>query len=59
MSHIEGLNRRAFLQSTGMTALLGAMGSVTSAAGGGVDAAAEPPGGKYDFDTIYNRVGSD
>jgi cysteine-S-conjugate beta-lyase len=59
MSHIDGLNRRAFLQSTGMTAFLGAMGSVTSAAGGVVDAAAEPPDGKYDFDTVYNRVGSD
>lgn len=32
MSHNDGLNRRAFLQNAGMTALLGAMGTGTSTA---------------------------
>jgi cystathionine beta-lyase len=53
-----GLNRRNFLKGAGMTALAGAVG--TTAAG---TAAAEGMpylvNGKYDFDTVYNRIGSD
>jgi len=60
MSHIDGLNRRAFLQNAGMTALLGAIGTGTSLAGETAGAIVDPPAnGKYDFDTPYNRVGSD
>jgi cysteine-S-conjugate beta-lyase len=60
MSHTDGLNRRAFLQNAGMTALLGALGTGTSVAGDAAGAILAPPaGGKYDFDTPYSRVGSD
>lgn len=57
MSHSAGLNRRAFLRNAGLTALVGAAGSRTplvAAAAGAV----EPENGKYDFDTIYNRIGT-
>ena len=60
MSKHHGLGRRTFLQNAGMTALLGAVGggapSVAAAAVAGV--AAQGMGGKYDFDTPYNRVGT-
>lgn len=60
MSHTDGLNRRAFLRNTGMTALLGAVGTGSGALAGAAEAAGfEPPDGKYDFDTIYDRVGTD
>ncbi len=51
-------NRRAFLKSASLSALAGAVGS-------GVPGAASastlvlPPDGKFDFDTVYNRVGTD
>ena len=60
MSH-DGLNRRAFLRNAGMTALAGAVGSGTSfagplaVAGAGLAAA----NGTFDFDTPYNRFGTD
>jgi cysteine-S-conjugate beta-lyase len=59
MSHINGLNRRTFLQSAGMTALLGAIAANQSEAGAAADAMLEPTDGKYDFDTIYSRIGTD
>ncbi len=61
MSQHEGLNRRSFLRNAGLTAL------AAGAAGTGVPlAAAAPetqpfapgPNGKYDFDTPYNRFGT-
>jgi cystathionine beta-lyase len=60
MAHRSGLDRRAFLQNAGMTALLGAVGATApgSALGAGL-AAAPPTNGKYDFDTVYNRIGTD
>ena len=64
MSQYDGLNRRAFLRNAGMTALVGAVGPGTSlgamtgvAAGAAFGAAADT--GKYDFDTPYNRLGTD
>jgi cystathionine beta-lyase len=61
MSHHAGLNRRSFLRNAGLTALAaGAAGApleaVQAPAGGGTFA----PGanGKYDFDTPYNRFGT-
>jgi cystathionine beta-lyase len=61
MSQHDGLNRRAFLRNAGMTALVGAVGPGTSltgvAAGAAFGAAADT--GKYDFDTPYNRLGTD
>ena len=58
MSHHDGVGRRSFLRSAGATALLGSVGAgvpALTAAG----PAAVPVNGKYDFDTVYNRVGSD
>ncbi|MGH9199861.1 MAG: MalY/PatB family protein [Vicinamibacterales bacterium] len=60
MSQTDGLNRRAFLRNAGMTALAGAVGSssslVPSAAGATFESVQN---GKFDFDTIYNRIGTD
>src|SRR5262249_57077489 len=60
MSH-DGLNRRAFLRNGGMTALAGAVGSGTSLAGplAGAGVALAAANGTYDFDTPYNRFGTD
>jgi cystathionine beta-lyase len=54
----SGLDRRAFLRNAGLTALAGA---VTAGAPGTALAASryEPSNGKYDFDAIYNRFGTD
>ena len=60
MSQNDGLNRRSFLRNAGMTALVGAVGtgsSLAAAAGAAVAAAAD--GTKFDFDTPYNRIGTD
>jgi cysteine-S-conjugate beta-lyase len=48
------LNRRAFLTAAQLTAIAGAVG--TSAAAVEANGA---PGGKFDFDTPYNRIGTD
>ena len=59
MSQQHGLGRRSFLQNAGMTALLGAVGGGAPAvAAATVGAFAPGPGGKYDFDTPYNRFGT-
>ena len=42
-----------------MTALAGAVGSGTSVAVAGSSATPEPPDGMYDFDAVYDRVGTD
>src|SRR5262249_422559 len=54
-----GLNRRSFLRNAGMTALVGAVGTRASAAVAAAGGLVEPPDGKYDFDTPYNRFGTD
>src|SRR5436190_4961868 len=61
MSQNDGLNRRAVLRNAGMTALVGAVGTNSSAAAVAAGAAfgAPDPHGKYDFDTPYNRFGTD
>lgn len=60
MSKNNGLGRRSFLQKTGMTALLGAVGGGAPAVAAAAVAGIQAPGatGKYDFDTPYNRVGT-
>lgn len=58
MAQQHGLDRRMFLKSAGMTALAGAVGSGASLPTS-TAAVLEPPGGTYDFDTIYSRVGTD
>lgn len=59
MPQHAGLNRRNFLKSAGLTALAGAVG--TSVAGTAAAADIKPylMNGRYDFDTVYSRVGSD
>ena len=58
MSKLSRLDRRAFLRTTGMTAVAGAVGgTVPLAAQGGGGAVRQD--GRYDFDTIYSRIGTD
>jgi len=61
MSQPAGLDRRSFLRNAGMTALVGAVGpgaaTLTGATGAG--SFLDTPNGKFDFDTPYNRVGTD
>jgi cystathionine beta-lyase len=58
MSQNAGVNRRSFLRNAGLTALVGAVGSGSSAATLAAGAAAAP-GDRFDFDTPYNRIGTD
>ncbi|HEY7290145.1 MAG TPA: aminotransferase class I/II-fold pyridoxal phosphate-dependent enzyme [Vicinamibacterales bacterium] len=60
MPETHGLDRRAFLRSAGLTAIAGA--AVGSGASEAIAAAAAPAAvtnGKFDFDTPYNRIGTD
>lgn len=61
MSQSNGLNRRAFLRSAGFTALAGAAAGspapLLAAATGGI--AEQASSGQFDFDTVYNRFGTD
>ncbi len=63
MSKPAGLNRRNFLKGASMTALAGAVGAGTAGAATTIAGAGGPPpylkNGKYDFDTIYSRIGTD
>lgn len=56
MANVYGLNRRAFLKSAGMTALAGAVGTGSTVAAAA--ASARSMGGKFDFDTPYDRFGT-
>lgn len=58
MSRNDGLDRRSFLRNARMTALVGAVGS-SSLGTAAAFAADATMGGKYDFDTPYNRIGTD
>jgi cystathionine beta-lyase len=51
MSQHGRFNRRAFLRSAGLTAVAGAVG--------GPSLTAQTPSRGYDFDTVYDRVGTD
>lgn len=61
MLQLDGLNRRAFLRNAGLTALAGAAAGTRNP----LTAAARDTelqtlsNGKFDFDTIYNRFGTD
>ena len=61
MSQHAGLNRRTFLRSAGLTALAGAVAPGASIAAGATAASGvfDETGGKFDFDTPYNRFGTD
>src|SRR6478672_13338874 len=55
----DGFNRRAFLRNAGLTALAGAVAPGTSFASSIGEAAFAAADGKFDFDTPYNRFGTD
>src|SRR5262245_22975659 len=62
MAHTSGLDRRAFLRSAGLTALAGAVNTSSAAAEPAEPTLAtgvEPASGRYDFDTVHDRVGTD
>jgi len=60
MSQHDGLNRRSFLRNIGITAVAaGTAGTGGSLAASAAELIAEPTSGKYDFDTPYNRFGTD
>src|SRR5258705_695088 len=59
MKHTNGLDRRAFLRSAGLTALAGAVPVGAAAATPIFTAGDEPANGRYDFDTVFDRIGTD
>jgi cystathionine beta-lyase len=59
MAQNDGLNRRAFLRNAGLTALAGAVGTGTSLGTAAAGTVFEAADGKFDFDTPYNRIGTD
>jgi hypothetical protein len=54
-----GLDRRSFLRNAGLTALAGAVGGAAPTVADGAGRGLGTPGAKYDFDTVYSRVGTD
>ena len=62
MSQTNGLNRRAFLRNAGLTALAGAAAGTHApllAATADTAPATQATNGTFDFDTVYNRFGTD
>jgi cystathionine beta-lyase len=61
MSLSHGLNRRAFIRNAGLTALAGAAAGTRTPLSATLDAATTQTqsNGKFDFDTVYNRFGTD
>ena len=59
MPQNEGMNRRGFLKNAGMTALVGAVGGGSSIATAVAGVGTDSKNVKYDFDEVYNRIGSD
>lgn len=61
MSNLHGLNRRAFLRNAGLTALAGAAAGARNplTAAESVTEFQAPTHGRFDFDTVYNRFGTD
>ena len=61
MSHPHGLNRRAFIRNAGLTALAGAAAGARNPlnAAESVTESQSPTNGRFDFDTVYSRFGTD
>ncbi|HWI19698.1 MAG TPA: aminotransferase class I/II-fold pyridoxal phosphate-dependent enzyme [Vicinamibacterales bacterium] len=61
MSQPNGLNRRAFLRNAGFTAIAGAAaaGNPAPLFAATPESAFEQSNGKFDFDTVYSRFGTD
>ena len=58
MSQLHRLDRRAFLKSAGVTAVLGATGAEAASATPVTDLPYTPLSQTYDFDEIYDRIGT-
>lgn len=62
MTKSAGLNRRTFMKNAGFTALAGATGSLAATQASAQESASNSypklANGRYDFDKVYNRVGS-
>ncbi|HEX2341062.1 MAG TPA: hypothetical protein VHI98_11335, partial [Vicinamibacterales bacterium] len=63
MAQSHGVNRRSFLQNAGLTALASAIARPPAPLGAALVAEAgvgpTPADGRFDFDTVYPRVGTD
>lgn len=59
MAQNDRLNRRAFLKNAGVAAFAGAASAAAPRVATARSVAATPPSGRYDFDTVYNRFGTD
>src|SRR5262245_24932243 len=60
MALSEALHRRTFLKNAGLTALFSAVsGSAGPAAAAAAFGGPDLVNGRYDFDTIYSRIGTD
>ena len=59
MSHSLELNRRAFLKGAGVTAVLGAVGTKSASATEASGLPSVPLDPTYDFDEVFDRVGTD
>src|SRR5712691_11261552 len=59
MSNVQGLGRRTFLHNAGVAAILGAVSPAAAAKAAEKAAAAVTPNGRYDFDSVLNRFGTD
>lgn len=57
MARDGGLDRRSFLRHAGVTAVAGTVGAAMPAPARAVQPG--QPDGRYDFDTIHNRIGTD
>ena len=58
-SQNKGHNRRLFLTNMGLGGGVLALGPLATSIASSVEASAAPAKGKYDFDTPYNRIGTD
>lgn len=58
MTQKDGLDRRAFLKNAGVAAVAGAVSAAAPRAAVASPVVA-PASGRYDFDTVYNRFGTD
>ncbi len=59
MSKNVGLDRRNFMKSAGLTALAGAAGTLAGAPNiASAQSTSRMNGGMFDFDTVYNRIGT-
>lgn len=59
MAQMTGLDRRAFLRNAGLTAVASAVTGGPLAVAASAATAAAAANGTFDFDTPYNRVGTD